>query len=854
MSESDFRWERLWSVFHEVREAAPGERKALLERLTPDAQLRGEIEELLAAESASAALLDSPPPVVPSSEETSHLLPGQTIGPYHLLSVLGRGGMGVVFEAEQSEPVRRRVALKLLTSELLSPGQRIRFEAERQALALMDHAHIARVYDAGTTGDGRPWLVMERVDGVPLTDHCDAQRLDIASRVELMITVCEAIQHAHQRGVIHRDLKPSNVLVTTAGGAPAIKVIDFGVAKGIGQRLSDQSLATLAGTVLGTPEYMSPEQASFQKAIDTRSDVYSLGVMLYECLAGVRPHRSNDESLLAYLERIRNEEVPSPVRRLRGLSHDEIDEIARRRSTTPAALQRLLTGELDWILTHALERDPDRRYGSAGELAADLRRHLAGEPVIAAPVSGTYRLRKVVRRHRGFVTAAAIIALTLVGGIIGTSRMAALARLERDRAQQALAEAKRSSADAAREAEIARATSGFVQDLISSPDPWRSASRGAARDTKVVDILARARNDLDARVGGHPEVASAIRVTLARTYMNLGMFDDAGPLLEQSIEELVPVVGDRHPAVLSARHDLGTLQKRRGRYDEAERLIGEVLEMRRLVLGENDPNTFASEGELAEIQVHNGKLAVAEEAFRDLLPRMTRALGPDNRQTLSVRNNLAIVLNRLGKNEESETHYLHLLDARRRLDGSDHPDAINTLNNYASLVQGLGRVDEAIGLFRQVVEATSRVLGPRHERSINTRNNLAVVLYRQRNLDEAETQFREVIPGYDETLGPEHPTSLSVRNNLARVLLDRGNVTEAAAIYRELLPVAERVHPPSHPMLATYRLGYGMTLEALGRRGEAKRHFELTYGVFLETYGRDDERTKRAEARLRAVQ
>src|SRR5438034_6739009 len=433
------------AIFFAALEKGSSEERVryLAEACGGDTELRGRVERLLGAHS-KVGVLDAPaitaeqdlaldPPIL--------LLPaGTMIGRYKPLEPIGEGGYGVVFMAEQTSPVQRKVALKIIKAGMDTRQVIARFEAERQALALMDHPNIAKVFDAGTTDTGRPYFVMELVKGIPITRFSDERRLTTRERLELAIPVCQAVQHAHQKGIIHRDLKPSNVLIALYDGQPVPKVIDFGVAKATGPRLTDQTLYTEFGAVVGTLEYMSPEQAELnQLDIDTRSDIYSLGVLLYELLTGSTPlerKRLKTAAMLEVLRLIREEEPPRPSTRLS--TSDEMPSVAANRGLEPKKLSGVVRGELDWIVMRALEKDRNRRYETANGFAADVQRYLADEPVLACPPSAGYRLRKLMRRNKGPVLAAALVLLAVVGGIIGTTWQAVHVTWERDAKQEAL--------------------------------------------------------------------------------------------------------------------------------------------------------------------------------------------------------------------------------------------------------------------------------------------------------------------------------------------------------------------------------------------------------------------------------
>jgi WD40 repeat protein/serine/threonine protein kinase len=446
------------SIFGKALELEPPARAAYLdEACADDPGLRARIDGLLDAHGQAGAFMRQPATAVAAgltgAYEPVTEGPGTAIGPYKLLQQIGEGGMGAVYMAEQEQPVRRRVALKLIKPGMDSVQVVARFEAERQALALMDHPNIAKVLDAGTTATGRPYFVMELVKGVPITKFCDQQHLTPKERLELLIPVCQALQHAHQKGVIHRDLKPSNVLIALYDGRPVPKVIDFGVAKALHQRLTDRTMFTEFGQVVGTLEYMSPEQAELnQLDIDTRSDVYSLGVLLYELLTGTTPldrKRLGKAAFDEVLRLIREEEPPKPSTRL---SHsDELPSIAANRRTEPKKLGKLVRGELDWIVMRALEKDRSRRYETANGLARDLLRYLADEPVEACPPSARYRLGKFVRKHKkGLAATAAFVALLVAGVVLSTSLAVWATSAEREANRQRIAAeaAKQEAVDA----------------------------------------------------------------------------------------------------------------------------------------------------------------------------------------------------------------------------------------------------------------------------------------------------------------------------------------------------------------------------------------------------------------------
>ncbi|HEY7154963.1 MAG TPA: serine/threonine-protein kinase, partial [Gemmataceae bacterium] len=411
------------SIFIEALEKANAvERAAYLNAICgEDDAMRRRVEKLLAAHEAAGGILDLPavPEEATGAYQSLTEGPGTVIGPYKLLQMIGEGGFGVVYMAEQLEPVRRMVALKIIKPGMDTALVIARFETERQALALMDHPHIAKILDAGTTESGRPYFVMELIKGIPITEFCDKNHMPAEARLKLFLDVCHAIQHAHHKGIIHRDIKPSNVMVTLHDGVPVVKVIDFGVAKATGQKLTEKTLFTAYGQMIGTPTYMSPEQAEMSGLdIDTRSDVYSLGVLLYELLTGTTPLEGKRLREAGYAEMqrlIREEEPPRPSTRLSSLG-DSATVLAGNRGTDPRQLARLLAGELDWIVMKALEKDRNRRYDTPAGFAEDVGRYLRREPILARPPSRAFRLRKFAQRNRAAVLTTAAVALALLAG------------------------------------------------------------------------------------------------------------------------------------------------------------------------------------------------------------------------------------------------------------------------------------------------------------------------------------------------------------------------------------------------------------------------------------------------------
>jgi serine/threonine protein kinase len=555
---------------------------------------------------------------------------GGVIAQYRLVERLGEGGFGVVYLAEQHVPMQRLVALKLLKLGLDTSQVVARFEVERQALALLDHPGIARFYDAGTTPSGRPYFVMEYVRGTRIERHADRRRLSIKERLHLFLQVCEAIEYAHQKGIIHRDLKPSNVLVSELDGRPAPKIIDFGIAKAVHQRLTDKTLYTERGQLIGTPGYMSPEQAALTGLdLDTRTDVYSLGVLLYELLAGSPPF---DPSAFASggaaeVQRvIREVDPPRPSTRIRDGA--AADEISRQRQTEPRALARVLRGELDWIVMKALEKDRTRRYGSVADLAADVTRHLNDQPVSAGPPSRWYLVKKFVRRNRTLVAAAALIALALLLSVAGTA--IALVR-ERQAVRQATAAAHK-----------AREVSGFLHTMLSRLDPYASTGR----DVLVHEVL----DDAAARIGSfasQPDVEAALALTLGTSYRVLGDLPKARSQLRRALE-LREALQPRGVESADVMLELALLERDSGELDAAQRTASEALEIIRATYGPEGERVALALDTLGEILFSAGKLPEAEARFREALPIAASSTNAERNLEASILLDLALAQEALG--------------------------------------------------------------------------------------------------------------------------------------------------------------------------------------------------------------
>jgi non-specific serine/threonine protein kinase/serine/threonine-protein kinase len=749
------------------------------------------------------------------------------IGPYRLVKKIGEGGMGEVWIAEQREPLRRTVALKVVKRGLDTAEFVARFESERQALALMDHPGIAHVLDAGTTARGRPYFVMEYVEGQPIKRHCDDRRLPLRERLELFIRVCQGVQHAHQKAIIHRDLKPSNVLVTERDGVASPKIIDFGVAKALGQELTDQTMLTSIGQVIGTLDYMSPEQATLTDAqVDTRTDVYALGVLLYELLVGKRPFESRSmkqAGLVEILRHIREVDPPRPSERLRELG-DGAKEIAARRGTSPGNLIRDVRGDLDWIVMRALEKDRARRYATANAFAFDIERHLRYEPVDAGPPSKTYRVRKFVRRHRIWVVSGAIALAAVLIGIAGTSI--------------GLVRARRAERQARIEAETAQQVSGFLEDLFEVSDPDRARGQTiTARE--ILDAGAqRVREDL----ADQEATQARLMHTIGKVYRKLGLFEEAGSQLEAALHlrRRLAAKGQVAASELADNElDLANLYIDLARYDEAAELLqaalatlGELGEGHRLQIGE-------SLNRLASVYRRQGLYDRAEPLYKRSLAIRMATLGPEDPEVARSYNSLAILNWNRGNYSAADSLYRRALAIRERTLGEDHPDVAQTLNNLALLYHHLERYDEAEPLYERAAAIWEKTLGPEHPRLALVLNNLGLVHLDQGEFDAAEPLFERALAIREKVLGPEHPDVAQTLNNLGNLHRDRGDLAGAEPLYQRALAIRQTALGADHPDVAWSLRDLGKLYAAQGRYEESITALRRSIEILENALGPD---------------
>ncbi|MEM1186518.1 MAG: serine/threonine-protein kinase [Planctomycetota bacterium] len=647
-------------------------------------------------------------------EQLPGLKPGDTLGRFTIRSILGEGGFGVVYRATQTEPVRRDVALKVIKPGMDSKAVLARFEAERQALALMEHPFVATVLDGGVTDDARPYFVMEFVRGEPITEFCDKLKMGVRDRVALLAKVCEAVQHAHSKGLIHRDIKPSNILVTIQGDEAVPKVIDFGIAKALNQKLAEGTIFTHVGQMLGTPEYMSPEQAEASSIdIDTRTDIYSLGAVLYELLTGSRAFDSMELRSAGFEEMrrvIREVDPPRPSTRLSAHAEDAAS-IAATRRTEVKGLSGTLRRDLDWVIMKCLEKDRMRRYTTASELALELRRYLADEPVLAGPPSLTYRVSKFIKRHRAGVLVTSGLAAAIVIGVVGTVA--------------GLLEANQQASIARREAELKLDVADFLtRNLITEISPYETGP-----DTTVSTLLDAASSRVDRDVGDDPRTEALVRNALGVAYRDLGLREIGLEQITRAVELLDGVAAETTAKRADvdaawARLDLATALWRVGRADEALKASSAAFDVLGAEYPDDDQRVLRSRTQLASAMKHSGDAERAERIYRECLDLAGAEGDPDWRST--TRYNLALAIQSQGRLDEALTQFEAVLDAQADASGPDGPKAVRTRSELASCLTRLARYDEAENVYNAVIPQLEAVFGDDHPRTTQTLANRGV--------------------------------------------------------------------------------------------------------------------------------
>ncbi len=773
-----------------------------------DPELQARVEALLRVNDEQGTFLDSPVASLQGAINATFTEGvGALIGPYKLIEQIGEGGFGVVFMAEQQHPIRRRVALKVLKAGMDTRQVVARFEAERQALALMEHVGIARVLDGGETASGRPYFVMELVKGISITRFCDEHQLMPRERLALFAQVCQAVQHAHQKGIIHRDLKPTNVLVAAYDGKPVPKVIDFGVAKALGQQLTERTLVTRFGSIVGTLEYMSPEQAEFNAMdVDTRADIYSLGVLLYELLTGTTPlssERLKQAAMTDVLRLIREEEPPKPSTRLSD-SRDSLASISAQRRLEPASLTKEVRGELDWIVMKALEKDRNRRYETANGLARDIDRYLNDEPVEASSPGTGYRLRKFVRRNRGPVLAASLLLVALAGGVVGTTiglmraehaRRAEVRRAEGERAAKELAEK--------RLAQVEKAID-VLGSMFENLDPMAEEQEGRPLRAILGERLDQAAADLQGEAVGDRLVVAQLQDRLGQTYLGLGHAAKAEALFEQAVRTRQDHLGADHPLTLGSKHNQALAFEATGKWDQAIDLFQQVRDARTTVLGADHRDTLSTVNQLARVYNRVGKPNTAVPLLEQVRDGHIRQLGEDHDQTLATLQALAGAYLSAGKPTEAIALAEKVWDARVRKHGDDDPRAIDAMGALAYVYQGGYKMKQALTLLEQARDKTVPKLGPYHPLTLKTLNRLGHMYRAFGRTPEAIALLELVRERELMVLGGHHPLTLTTLWELAVAYRNAGELDKALLLLQQSAAGVERLnyaHSYAHVIL-----------------------------------------------------
>lgn len=760
--------------------------------------------------------------------------PGQQIGAYRLVRRLGEGGMGEVWECEQHTPVRRTVALKLLKPGMNTRQILARFVAERQMLALMQHPSIAQIFDAGVTNTGRPYFVMEYVNGTRITKYCDQAGLGLRERLELFQEVCNAVQHAHQKGVIHRDIKPSNVLVTMHDGRALAKVIDFGLAKLTAPEPGDHTL-TEVGTVLGTPAYASPEQMSLSGMdVDTRSDVYSLGVLLYELLIGVIPFDAADGQTAAIVElrnNIRDVEPTRPSARLSKLG-ERVSLIAQTRGLDVGSLRRQLRGDLDWIVMKALEKDRSRRYSSPGDLARDTQRYLDDEPVVAGPPTNAYRVRKFVRRHRVGTAFATTLLVLIVTFAVAMAVQVQRVSVERDRA----------TSEAAKSASI----NAFLQDALGSADPWQTGAEISMRK-----ILQQASAKADASFKDQPLIAAAVHRTIGKAYLGLGQFTDAEREVRTALDKRVELLGREHADVAECLLDLSKIYQELGDFAAAGKASTEALSMRRELFGEQDPNTAESLLDRARLHKREGEYDAATRVANEALAIYEKAYGRTSEQVAGVLTELgSIAADGMGDPGRGEGVTRRAYEIRQQLYGPNDVRTAQSAVFLGSIYLHQGKLDQAEAQYREGLRQLTQQLGANHPDTIMVAENLGNALARQKRFDESATVTKDVLERRRAVLGEDHILVARTMLNTAILLSAARRLDEAQAQYAEALPRFAKAYGPDHPDVIYANYGYAALRARQHEYVDAERLLRTTLAIQIEKSGADHVATAEMERAL----
>jgi len=764
-----------------IEKKSDKEKAAFLDKACKgDSDLRSKVEDLLKAHSQAGDFLEEPAigPSVTLGDPNLTEGPGTIISRYKLLEKIGEGGMACVYMAEQKEPIRRKVALKIIKLGMDTKQVIARFEAERQALAMMDHPNIAKVLDAGATKTGRPYFVMELVKGVCITEYCDKNKLDTRARLDLFMQVCNAVQHAHQKGIIHRDIKPSNIMVTLHDGKAVPKVIDFGIAKATSMELTEKTLFTRYAQMIGTPEYMSPEQAEMSGLdIDTRTDIYSLGVLLYQLLTGTLPFDPEILRSYGYAEirrTIVEDEPPRPSTRLSSLG-EEAEKVAESRGTKIALLVERLRKELEWIPLKAIRKDRTRRYRSAAEMSDDVQNYLNGAPLIAGPESTLYRLKKSIHRNRALVISTCSVIVVLFAGIMASTILAI--RVDKSRAE------------ARRQAMISQAVADFLtDDLLGSVAPEKAKSP----EVTVHSVLGAASKNLEGKFKGKPLIEALIHDKLGETYQKLGDYKAAEPHLERAYQIRREQLGRKNQDTLTSMSHCGSLYFLQARYDDAEPLLVKAWQTRRRLLGEQHPDTLASAVQVAWLSFLAGSsvardFSAVEDLFVMTREAGRRVLGDEHSVTLEATRGLATLYYYIGRYEDAEPLCTDGLEITRRVLSEEHAATLGFMNLLALLHCQRGRYGQGTPLATRALQIGERVLGKEHPATVRSMFVLGELYRSQDRYDDAEPLLEESVQLSRQVLGDEHFWTLYYMHHLAYLYRDQGRYDDAGHLLTKVI-------------------------------------------------------------------
>jgi eukaryotic-like serine/threonine-protein kinase len=816
------RWLQISAALDEILDCPEAERAIALDRLgSRDASLRTEVERLLAADASAGGFLEHPLPAFDDPDNqpggfdgSAEPAVGERVGVYQIVRQVGRGGMGAVYLAERADGAfEQRVAVKMIHSGLITSDERERFLQERRILAALEHPHIARVFDGGVTADGRPYFVMEYVEGQPITRYCRARRLDLHDRLRLLVDVCLAIEVAHRHFVVHRDLKPSNILVTGDG---RVKLLDFGIAKLLTVSSPDSEPITRVPAM--TPEYAAPEQLR-GGTITTATDVYALGAVLYEMLTARRPYEASSFHELAATVRHGTPARPSAI--LSG--RDEMEKAGLDGAI--GRVRRVLRGDLDTIVMTALRAEPERRYPSAEALRGDIERFLAHLPIRARPDSRSYRIGRFMRRHRVAVTAAAIVVLSLVAGLAGTFWEARVASHH------------------ARRAEAAQT---FMADVFRLSAPGESAGRSVTAK-EILDLASRR---VDIELAADPEIQADMLTFIGRIYLQLGLYPEAKRLLERGLVVRRGLYGAERAEIADSLDALGTLRVKQGNYAEATNTFQEALAVLGRIGRPADTASVTTLNHLSDAEIQRGDYQSAENTAQTALSLSRRLYGPSHPAVADGLELLARVRRSRGDFDGAQTLNREALDIRRSHFGNDHPEVVRSLSNAALDVFERGHYAEAEDLYRRALASAKQALGPDHPDTLDLLSNLAAAVTQQGKLLAGEVLLREALEARQLRLGADHPSLVPTLTRLAWTTSRLGREDEAESLYRQALAIARAKLPPGHDQIADVSVGLAGTLVRTGRKAEAQSLLREAVTIRSKAFGVRDERTLAAVAAL----